>query len=128
MASPRWRWGWGARWWNGGKCLSFCPRYPANLVQFSTVEDILSESQADFWALSLDHVEQETAPPGLREVRFTLDVAEADGTLHAVGSTYSQDNDVIRDGLNRPGMRVVTFAPVLKLRAFSLWRHFWSNS
>ena len=80
----------------------------------STVEDILSESQADFWALSLDHVEQETAPPGLREVRFTLDVAEADGTLHAVGSTYSQDNDVIRDGLNRPGMRVVTFAPVLK--------------
>jgi hypothetical protein len=105
---------------DGGKCLSFCPRYPANLVQFSTVEDILSESQADFWALSLDHVEQETAPPGLREVRFTLDVAEADGTLHAVGSTYSQDNDVIRDGLNRPGMRVVTFAPVLKYGLFPL--------
>ncbi|HKI13185.1 MAG TPA: PEP/pyruvate-binding domain-containing protein [Candidatus Acidoferrum sp.] len=105
---------------DGGKCLSFCPRYPANLVQFSTVEDILSESQEDFWALSLDHVEQETSPPGLREVRFTLDVAEADGTLHAVGSTYSQDNDVIRDGLNRPGMRVVTFAPVLKYGLFPL--------
>ena len=105
---------------DGGKCLSFCPRYPANLVQFSTVEDMLSESQEDFWALSLDHVEQETAPPGLREVRFTLDVAEADGTLHAVGSTYSQDNDRITDGLHRPGMRVVTFAPVLKYGLFPL--------
>jgi hypothetical protein len=37
-----------------------------------------------------------------------------------VGSTYSQDNDVIRDGLNRPGMRVVTFAPVLKYGLFPL--------
>jgi IS1 family transposase len=105
---------------DGGKCLSFCPRYPANLLQFSTVEDVLNESQENFWALSLDHAEQETSPPGLREVRFTLDVAEADGTLHAVGSTYSQDNDVISDGLNRPGMRVVTFAPVLKYDLFPL--------
>jgi Pyruvate phosphate dikinase, AMP/ATP-binding domain len=105
---------------DGGKCLSFCPRYPANLLQFSTVEDVLNESQENFWALSLDHAEQETSPPGLREVRFTLDLAEADGTLHAVGSTYSQDNDVISDGLNRPGMRVVTFAPVLKYGLFPL--------
>jgi CheY-like chemotaxis protein len=105
---------------DGGKCLSFCPRYPANLLQFSTVEDVLNESQENFWGLSLDHAEQETSPPGLREVRFTLDVAEADGTLHAVGSTYSQDNDVISDGLNRPGMRVVTFAPVLKYGIFPL--------
>jgi CheY-like chemotaxis protein len=36
---------------DGGKCLTFCPRYPRNLVQFSSVEDILSNSQSEFWAL-----------------------------------------------------------------------------
>ncbi|PYX13965.1 MAG: histidine kinase, partial [Acidobacteria bacterium] len=34
----------------GGKCLTFCPRYPRNIVQFSSVEDILANSQSEFWA------------------------------------------------------------------------------
>src|SRR6266852_4313909 len=41
---------------DGGKCLTFCPRYPRNLVQFSSVEDILANSQTEFWALELDGV------------------------------------------------------------------------
>jgi CheY-like chemotaxis protein len=105
---------------DGGKCLTFCPRHPEHLVQFSSVEDFLSQSQTDFWGLSLNHSLEETSPPGLREVRFSLDVAEADGTLDAVGSTYSADNDRITDGLGRPGMRVVTFAPILKYGVFPL--------
>src|SRR5258707_1314449 len=35
---------------DGGKCLTFCPRYPQNLVQFSSVEDTLANSQSEFWA------------------------------------------------------------------------------
>lgn len=105
---------------DGGKCLTFCPRYPANLVQFSSVDDFLSQSQTDFWALSLNHPSEETSPPGLREVRFSLDIAETDGTLNALGSTYSADNDRITDGLGRPGMRIVTFAPILKYGVFPL--------
>ena len=105
---------------DGGKCLTFCPRHPASLLQFSNIEDTLSESQADFWALSVNHDGPQSSPPGLREVRFTLDVAEADGTLASLGSTYSQDNDAIYDGLSRPGMRLVTFAPMLKYGAFPL--------
>ena len=105
---------------DGGKCLIFCPRYPGHLVQFSSVKDFLSQSQTDFWALSLNHVPEETSPPNLREVRFPLDVAEKDGTLDAVGSTYSADNDRITDGIGRPGARVVTFAPVLNYGVFPL--------
>ena len=37
-----------------------------------------------------------------------------------VGSTYSPDNDVIYDGISRPGVRVVSFAPILKHQAFPL--------
>ncbi|HUJ95048.1 MAG TPA: PEP/pyruvate-binding domain-containing protein [Terriglobales bacterium] len=100
---------------DGGKCLTFCPRYPRHLVQFSAVEDILNNSQSDFWALQLDH-----HSAALHEVRFGLDAAEADGTLQMVGSTYSVDNHAVYDGLSRPGVRVVSFAPILKHGVFPL--------
>jgi CheY-like chemotaxis protein len=105
---------------DGGKCLSFCPRYPRNLLQFSSVEDILANTQTEFCALELDGVPHGAGPGHLREVRFGLDVAEADGTLHAVASTYSADNQAVYDGLSRPGARVVTFAPMLKHGIFPL--------
>jgi CheY-like chemotaxis protein len=105
---------------DGGKCLSFCPRYPRNLLQFSSVEDILANTQTEFCALELDGVPHGAGPGHLREARFGLDVAEADGTLHAVASTYSADNHAVYDGLSRPGARVVTFAPMLKHGIFPL--------
>jgi CheY-like chemotaxis protein len=107
---------------DGGKCLAFCPRYPRHILQFSSVEDILANSQSDFWALELDHSERGDQDPtaSLREVRFGLDAAETDGTLSAVASTYSADNHAVYDGVSRPGRRVVSFAPVLKHDVFPL--------
>ena len=105
---------------DGGKCINFCPRYPRNLLQFSSVEDILANTQTEFCALELDGLPHEAGPGHLREMRFGLDVAENDGTLHAVGSTYSADNHAVYDGLSRPGSRIVTFAPMLKHGIFPL--------
>jgi CheY-like chemotaxis protein len=105
---------------DGGRCINFCPRYPRNLLQFSSVEDILANTQTEFCALELDGEASEGSPGHLREVRFGLDAAEADGTLHAVASTYSPDNNAVYDGLSRPGTRVVTFAPMLKHGLFPL--------
>src|SRR5713226_9405169 len=107
---------------NGGKCLAFCPRYPRNLVQFSSVEDILANSQSEFWALELDHSARPEKDPvaNMREVRFGLEAAQADGTLHLLGSTYSPDDHAVYDGLSRPGIRIVSFAPVLKHDVFPL--------
>jgi hypothetical protein len=105
---------------DGGKCMSFCPRYPRNLLQFSSVEDILANTQTEFCALELDGAGSSAGPGHLREVRYGLDVAEADCTLHAVASTYSADNHAVYDGLSRPGARVVTFAPMLKHGLFPL--------
>jgi len=104
---------------DGGKCLTFCPRYPRNLVQFSSVEDILANSQSEFWGLELNG----TAEGRLghwHERRFGLDAAESDGTLRAVASTYSKDNHAVYDGVSRPGSRIVTFAPMLKHGTFPL--------
>jgi len=106
---------------DGGKCLTFCPKYPRNLLQFSSVEDILANSQREFWALELDHTGRTADPVAdLREVRFGLETSEQDETLHNVGSTYSADNHAVYDGLSRPGTRIVSFAPVLKHGVFPL--------
>jgi hypothetical protein len=104
---------------DGGKCLSFCPRYPQNVVQFSSVEDILANSQSEFWALEL-HGAEEGRPGHWHERRFSLDAAEKDGTLQALASTYSRDNHAVYDGVSRAGARLVTFAPMLKHGTFPL--------
>ncbi|TMQ72893.1 MAG: histidine kinase [Candidatus Eisenbacteria bacterium] len=100
----------------GGKSLLFCPRDPRHLAHFSTVEDILAHSQREFWALDLERTGEET----MRETSFGLEAAEGDGTLYALGSTYSPDSHSIHDGLAREGPRLVTFAPVLKHGVFPL--------
>jgi CheY-like chemotaxis protein len=95
----------------GGRALSFCPRHPQHLVQFSAVEDKLANSQREFIALDLQGAEGELA-----ERSYPLSVAEADGTLWPVASTYSPEDDAVYDGLSRPGVRLVSFAPMLKER------------
>jgi len=106
---------------DGGKCLTFCPRYPQNLIQFSSVEDILANSQNEFWALELNHLNVgRDKIANLREVRFSLSEAEVDGTLQNLASTYSADNHAVYDGMSRPGARIVSFAPILKYGVFPL--------
>ncbi len=105
----------------GGKCLTFSPRYPRHLVQFSSVEDILANSQTEFWALELTpRVHHEDPADDLRETAFPIRAAEADGTLHMVASTYSVENHAVYDGLSRPGARLISFAPILKHGLFPL--------
>jgi CheY-like chemotaxis protein len=98
----------------GGSCLRFCPRYPQQLIEFSSVADVLANSQRSFWALDL------TGGGDMRESEFQLELAETDGTLAAIGSTYSPENDAIYEGMSRSGTRIVSFAPVLKHETFPL--------
>jgi CheY-like chemotaxis protein len=102
-----------------GAGLRFCPRYPRHLVERSTVSDLLENAQRSFWALDLEGSLDEAAPHEA-EVRLATAEAEADGTLAMVASTYSPEDDTIHDGTARSGVRVVTFAPVLKQGLFPL--------
>jgi CheY-like chemotaxis protein len=101
----------------GGACLRFCPRYPRSIPQLSSVEEMVETTQREFWALPLEATDRSA---GMREECFALAAAEADGTLAAVGSTHSPENEAVYDGLSRPGARLVTFAPVLKHGLFPL--------
>jgi hypothetical protein len=106
---------------DGERALRFCPRYPRHLMDFSSPAEILANAQATFYALDLDEPGSHPDPTAeLRLSRYGLDVAERDGTLQWVGSTYSSENDTVYDGLGRAGIPLVTFAPILKHRLFPL--------
>jgi len=106
---------------DGDPCLRFCPRFPQNLLLFSSVRNAVKNSQREFYALRLDGEAAEVAVAGgVGLGRFGLDVAEQDGVLALLASVYSRENDAIYDGLSRQGVRLVSFAPVLKHGLFPL--------
>ncbi len=105
----------------GGQCLRFSPRAPQRLLQFSSVEETLRNSQRQLLALDVRDSDKRLNPDEHANV-VTLELADAErhGTLTAVGSVYSPENDAIYDGIGRKGPRLVTFAPVLKSDLFPL--------
>jgi CheY-like chemotaxis protein len=106
---------------DGGNSVRFCSKYPTDLIQFYSAEETLNTTQRGFFALELRASSDFGAEThDMMVQQFGLDVAEQDGTLHLVGSTYSPENDVINEGLSRQGIRLVTFGPVLHHRLFPL--------
>ena len=106
----------------GGNSIRFCPKYPNHLLQFFSTKETLKSAQQNFYALDLngklDHHPDSIEDPLVKS--YDLSDSESDGTLFSVGSTYSQENDGIYDGISRNGVRVVTFAPILKHKIFPL--------
>ncbi len=104
----------------GNPCLRFCPRFPRHLPAHDSVDSILENSQREFYALDIsggsDHPTSEGPDLKLHDLRD----AEEDGTLAALASTYSPQNNAVSDGTSRPGVRLVTFAPILKHGIFPL--------
>lgn len=105
----------------GGKTTRFCPKFPRHLVQFSSVDDTIAFSQKDFYSLELPDPEADTDPRRKIELlREHLGVADKDGVLGPIASTYSPENNAVYDGVSRQGIRIVTFAPILKSDYFPL--------
>ncbi len=100
----------------GGNSVRFCPKYPKHLLQFYSTKETLRNTQQKFYAvdLSADFAMDDQNLLNDLVKEYDLDVAEKDGTLANIASTYSQENEAIYDGLSRNGMRLVTFAPILK--------------
>jgi CheY-like chemotaxis protein len=108
---------------DGGNTVRFVPKYPTQLMQFSSISEIMKTGQREFYALSTkarDNVSDTRTPKDACIHLHGLDVAEKDGTLYSMGSTYSHENNAVYDGLSRKGARIVTFAPILKQKLFPL--------
>jgi CheY-like chemotaxis protein len=106
---------------DGGTTVLFCPRHPRHLVQFSSAEETIRNSQKEFYALDLHGGKLPlTATNDTLLKKHPLDIAEKDGTLRHVGSTYSRDNETVYPGISRSGVHLVTFAPILQNRDLPL--------
>jgi len=106
---------------NGGVSLRFSPAYPANVLQTSTLEYALRETQTYFNALDLtqtDFIPQ--VDDGFNLLKINVQDAEKDGTLRFIASTYNMDDNALVDGLYDRGRKVITFANVLKHDTFPL--------
>ena len=99
----------------GGNALAFSPKHPRHPMNFSTVPEMLATSQRDFIAIDTEASGDEVA-----ERHYPLETAEADGTLAPMASTYTPEDDSVHEGLSRQGVRLVSFAPLLRQRALPL--------
>ena len=103
---------------DGSPCLRFCPKYPRHAIGFSSSKDALKNSQRQFFAIDMERPPEgdNYAELGL----YGLDDAEGDGTLTQLGSTYLPDDNRVVDGISRDGIRLVSFAQILKHDTFPL--------
>jgi CheY-like chemotaxis protein len=106
---------------DGGRCVRFSPAHPGRLYQFSSPEEYLKNSQREFFALDLSTQGPSRDRASCSEA-FTLDqnlkqldleAAFRHETLTYLGSVYSDENHVIREGVYRPGVKLVSLAGVL---------------
>jgi hypothetical protein len=109
----------------GGKSLRFSSRYPQLLPQFSTVEDILNNSQRFFFALNLkdfpnDFDTLQNFTDDVTLVRIEVDDAGDHPAVRHLCSTYNPQDHRIRDVHSPQGYPVVTFASILKYQSFPL--------
>ncbi|MBT3173812.1 MAG: phosphoenolpyruvate synthase [Lentimicrobiaceae bacterium] len=100
---------------DGGLSLRFCPRYPKNILQTSTPELALRETQKYFFALDVSDHELILKPnDGESLKKLNIKEAEKDKSLKPIASTYIMQDNVVRDGYNYQGKKLVTFSNILK--------------
>ena len=106
---------------DGGMSLRFSPAYPRNILQTSTLELALRETQTYFNALDLSRARfVPQVDDGFNLLKIPVADALADGTLRYIASTYNPQDQVIQDGLYDGGRKVITFANILQHDVFPL--------
>ncbi|OQY57587.1 MAG: phosphoenolpyruvate synthase/pyruvate phosphate dikinase [Desulfobacteraceae bacterium 4572_88] len=105
----------------GEKTLRFSPKYPSILPQFSAVDDILENAQRYFYALRIrDYPENLNFREYSNLEKREVDEAEAEFPVKMLASTYVPEEHRIRDSSTMAGMKILTFAQVLKYNMFPL--------
>ncbi|MCL1941946.1 MAG: phosphoenolpyruvate synthase [Candidatus Azobacteroides sp.] len=106
---------------DGGVTLRFSPEHPNNILQMSTLDFALRETQTQFYALDLKNTDaQFSVDDGFNLLKLSVKDAEADGSLKFIASTYDPYDQVIYDGLYEGGRKIISFANILQHDAFPL--------
>ena len=104
---------------DGGRTLHFSPRHPHNILQMSTLDFALRETQTQFYALDLSATEKEfSVNDAFNLLKLNLKDADDDGTLKFIASTFDPYDQIIRDGYYKGGRKIVSFVNVLQHDVF----------
>ncbi len=106
---------------DGGLTLRFSPKHPNHILQMSTTDYALRETQTSFLALDMSNKDSHLpVDDGFNLLRLPIKEAEQDGTLAHIASTFDPYDQVIRDGLWDGGRKIISFAHVLENNTFPL--------
>ncbi len=106
---------------DGGLSLRFSPRYPQKIMQTATPDAALRETQKYFFALDLRPEKFiPSTDDSINLVKLSIKNAEKDGSIRKIASTFDLQNNVVRDGYNYDGKKLITFNPILKHNLFPL--------
>ncbi|HJX70926.1 MAG TPA: PEP/pyruvate-binding domain-containing protein, partial [Bacteroidales bacterium] len=105
----------------GGIALRFSPKYPKKLMQLSSAESALKNTQHYFYALDLNPDKFiPSVDDKINLLKLKIENAENDLALKYVASVYDMENNIIRDGINSPGRKIITFSNILIHNTFPL--------
>lgn len=106
---------------DGGRSLRFSPKHPNSILQTSTMDMALSDTQTRFYALDMENIDKNFSIDDAFNIqKLSIADADKDGSLYGMVSTYDHYDQVIRDGYYDEGRKVVTFANILKHDMFPL--------
>ena len=106
---------------DGEQVLRFSPKYPKNVLQTSTVDLAMRETQQSMLALSLNPERFKTSiDDAINLERIPIHDCGQFESLKLIASTYDRENMRIVDSCYPDGPRIVTFAPQLKFNTFPL--------
>jgi hypothetical protein len=106
---------------DGGKSLRFSPKYPKKVLQLSDPKLAIRDTQKFFYSLDLDTDSFKlSADDSINLLKEKIKVAEEDKSISSIASTYDFQDNLLRDGVNYEGKKLITFANVLKYNSFPL--------
>lgn len=102
---------------DGGTAWVYSPSFPESQPPFNSPAELLDASQRQFWAVNMGG-DLQYDPSGETEymIHQNIRVAEEDGVLQYLTSTYDRESDRLVPGISFRGPRALTFAPLLVLR------------
>lgn len=106
---------------DGGQTLRFSPKYPKHVLQTSSLDLALAETQTHFNALDISKTTFEpTTDDGFNLFHLPVREAEPDGTLQYVASTFDPYDQTLNPGIYGNGRKVITFSSILEYDVYPL--------
>lgn len=106
---------------DGGISLRYSPKHPKKLLQLSSPEIALRETQKTFFALDMDENSFKiSTDDGMNLVKLDIEHAKKDNVLTKIASTYDYNDHVIRDGLYPKGTTIISFSNIIKFKGLPL--------